>query len=146
MQIGYVLYCAECGESKMEIGYAPGDAFPDQPLMLCAHCPQCGSTGWIKGLSVASMKIRAEVNSAQMARAIALKHVALGIPESPSVEDVERWAKRAADEGHREMNAEDRRKAREFLEFFPEVLVAEAGEGRSESSEKRAKTKTKPGK
>jgi hypothetical protein len=127
----------------MEICYADGADFPGQPLMLSVHCIQCGNTGWIKGLSVAAQKIRAEQNEILMARAMALKYLAIGVPDAPTDAEVEAWEKVEV-LGHGEMTAEDRRKAREFLEAFPEALV-EAGvrEVRSESGEKRAKTKSK---
>ena len=144
VQKGYVLYCSECGDSELEISYADGTDFPGQPLMLSVYCPQCDNAGLVRGISVAATKIRAEVNRRQMAEAMALKHLAIGAPAAPTDDEVEAWAKAELDD-YAEMTADRRRGIREFLEAFPEALVA-AGvrEVQSESSEKRAKTKTKP--
>jgi len=132
VQTGYVLFCATCGSNELDVGYYED---PGGPLILGVECLTCGATGQIEGLSVASLKIRAEKNDELMLAATELKHMAIGAPEGPSDDDVERWAKDMAGEEHREITDLDIKVTRMFLEAFPEALAAE---GRAKKKGKRA--------
>ena len=82
MKKAYVLFCAECGSPDLSVGY-----YEDLggPLVFETECNTCGAAGRLEGLSIASLRVRAEKVDDLMIEAVMAKHVAVGPADRPLI-------------------------------------------------------------